>query len=82
MYYYIAIDKGKSNNNSLDTHDLIWTPFDDVYKTLSYDSLKKIWSEIKELVLKIIENNKWLYKNEINYNKYKRKCVDSFVHTF
>lgn len=41
MYYYIAIDNGKSNNDSLDTHDLIWTSFDDVYKTLSYDSLKK-----------------------------------------
>ena len=46
------------NNDSLDTHDLIWTSFDDVYKTLSYDSLKKIWLEVKKLVLKIIEDEK------------------------
>ena len=58
MYYYIAIDNGKSNNDSLDTHDLIWTSFDDVYKTLSYDSLKKIWLEVKKLILKIIEDEK------------------------
>lgn len=58
MYYYIAIDNGKSNNDSLDTHDLIWTSFDNVYKTLSYDSLKKIWLEVKKLVLKIIEDEK------------------------
>ena len=30
----------------------------DVYKTLSYDSLKKIWLEVKKLVLKIIEDEK------------------------
>lgn len=58
MYYYIAIDKGKSDNDSLDTHDLIWTPFEDVEKTLSYDSLRKIWLEVKEIVLQIIEDEK------------------------
>lgn len=58
MYYYIAIDNGKSNNDSLDSHNLIWTSFEDVEKTLSYDSLKKIWFEVKELVLKIIEEKK------------------------
>ena len=39
-------------------NDVIWTSFDDVYKTLSYDSLKKIWLEVKKLVLKIIEDEK------------------------
>ena len=56
MYYYIAIDNGKSDNDSLDTHDLIWTSFDNVEKTLSYDSLRKIWLQAKEIVLKIMDN--------------------------
>lgn len=58
MYYYIAIDNGKSNNDSLDTHDLIWTSFDNVEKTLSYDSLRKIWLQAKEIVLKIMDDKK------------------------
>ena len=56
MYYYIAIDNGKSDNDSLDTHDLIWTSFDNVEKTLSYDSLRKSWLQAKEIVLKIMDN--------------------------
>ena len=55
MYYFIAIDNGKSNNNSLDTHELIWTEYEDVENKLSYDSLKKIWKEIKEIVSKILK---------------------------
>ena len=57
MYYYIAIDNGKSNNNSVDTHDLIWASFDDVEKILSYDSLKKVWDEVKSNVLEILNDN-------------------------
>lgn len=58
MYYYIAIDNGKSNNDFLDTHDLIWTSFDNVEKILSYDSLRKIWLQTKEIVLKIMDDKK------------------------
>ena len=36
MYYYIALDMGKSDNSSTDTHDLIWTSYEEVYETLSY----------------------------------------------
>lgn len=53
MYYFIAIDNGKSNNSSLDTHDLIWTSVEDVEDKLSYDSLKNIWREVKEQILNI-----------------------------
>lgn len=56
MYYFIAIDKGKSLNNSEDTHDLIWTEFDKVEETLTYKSLKTIWNEIKDKVYNILEN--------------------------
>ena len=55
MYYFIAIDNGKSNNSSLDTHDLIWTDIEDVEDKLSYDSLKNIWREVKEQILNIIK---------------------------
>lgn len=57
MYYFIAIDNGKSNNNSVDTHDLIWTSFDDVDKILSYDSLKKVWSKVKKKVFNILNKS-------------------------
>ena len=56
MYYFIAIDKGKSSNDSTDTHDLIWTDYEDVYERLTYDSLKKIWLKVKDVVFDILEN--------------------------
>jgi len=55
MYYFLAIDNGKSNNTSLDTHELIWTEFEEVENKLSYESLKNIWKEIKEKVLNILK---------------------------
>lgn len=55
MYYYIAIDDGPSNNISEDTHDLIWTSYENVEKTLSYDSLKQVWNKVKDKILNIIE---------------------------
>ena len=58
MYYYIALDTGKSDNDSLDTHDLIWIEYDDVENVLSYDSLKKIWMEVKDKVYEIMNNGK------------------------
>lgn len=58
MYYYIALDTGKSDNSSTDTHDLIWTSYEEVYETLSYESLKKIWNEVKEEVYEILNNDK------------------------
>ena len=73
MYYYIAIDNGKSDNDSLDTHDLIWTSFDNVEKTLSYDSLRKIWLQAKEIVLKIMDN-----KNQATKQK-NSQIVNFFV---
>ena len=60
MYYYIAIDNGKSDNKSSDTHDLIWISFEDVEDKLSYDSLKEIWNNIKPLVLKVVEEESFI----------------------
>ena len=58
MYYFIAIDKGKSNNTSVDTHELIWTSIEEVEDKLSYDSLKNTWREIKAQILNIINEIK------------------------
>lgn len=46
-YMYVAIDIGKSDNDSTDTHDLVWVNFEDVEEKLSYDSLKKNWQFFK-----------------------------------
>ena len=53
-YMYIAVDNGPSDNDSTDTHEVIWTPFDKVDETLSYPSLRKTWSEVKDNVEKVM----------------------------
>lgn len=50
--FYIATDKGKSNNTSTDTHELVWIDFDKVEEKLSYDSLKSIWKKAKSQIKK------------------------------
>ena len=54
MYYYIGIDDGISDNDSTDTHDLIWVDYDEVLNTLTYDSLKKTWNIVKDTVFDIM----------------------------
>ncbi len=56
-YMFFAIDNGESDNQSEDTHDLIWTPFDKVEETLSYDSLKNTWNSVKDIIFEILEEN-------------------------
>lgn len=41
--YYLAIDIGHSDNTSTDTHELVWTPCEEIEKTLTYDDLKVVW---------------------------------------
>ncbi len=55
MYYYLAKDTGPSDNDSLDTHDFYWIPFDEVGDILSYDGLKKVWNSIKDKVKSYLE---------------------------
>ena len=50
LYYYLSKDIGPSNNNSEDTHDTYWIPYDKVEEFLSYDSLKEVWNAIKAKV--------------------------------
>ena len=46
-YMYVAVDTGKSNNDSTDTHDLVWVDFNKVEEKLSYVSLKRNWQAVK-----------------------------------
>lgn len=56
-YMFIATDGGNSDNDSTDTHEVVWTPFDEVEKILTYPSLRKSWSEVKENIKKVMDNN-------------------------
>ena len=53
-YMYIAIDNGPSDNQSEDTHDVIWTPYEKVEEILSYESLKNMWRSIKPKIEKVL----------------------------
>lgn len=53
-YMFVAKDIGKSDNSSLDTHDVCWVDFDKVEEVLSYKSLKKEWKKVKKIILREI----------------------------
>lgn len=42
-FMYVALDGGKSDNASTDTHPTFWFGFDEVEDKLSYESLKNNW---------------------------------------
>lgn len=53
-YLYLAIDGGKSDNDSTDTHDLMWVPIDKVENILSYQSIKYAWQVFKPRIKKLL----------------------------
>ena len=53
-YMYLAVDNGHSDNDSLEVHDLLWVPIDEVEDKLSYTNLKETWRAVKSKVLDII----------------------------
>ena len=53
-HFFIALDDGKSNNISPDPEILVWIDIDDVDKSLSYDNLKILWEDAKEIVMKVL----------------------------
>ena len=55
-YMYIAIDEGKSNNVSTDTHEFKWIPINEVMNILTYNSLKEDFKKVLPKINKIIEN--------------------------
>lgn len=57
-YMFFALDNGVSDNQSEDTHDIIWTQFANVEDTLSYDSLKNTWNSVKDTIIKIYNSDR------------------------
>ena len=53
-YMYVAEDIGLSDNDSLDTHDLIWVNVEEVENKLSYAGLKAHWNEVKDKIIKLL----------------------------
>lgn len=49
-YMFVALDKGKSDNSSWDTHDTYFIDFDKVEEKLSYDDLKQSWRKVKKQI--------------------------------
>lgn len=55
---FVAIDNGKSENNSLETHKTIWVDVEKVEQVLSYESLKTSWRAVKKDIFNLLEDNK------------------------
>ena len=54
-HMFIAIDKGKSDNTSTDTHEVVWVDYDEVYSKLTYRSLEMSWRRVRDKIKKILE---------------------------
>lgn len=54
-YMYLALDKGKSDNKSTDTHEVHWIPFDKVEENLTYADLKHTWNSVKDKIKMILQ---------------------------
>lgn len=54
VYYYLAIDSGHSNNDSLEVHKLLWVEPDKVYEKLTFKSLKELWLYIQNEVENVL----------------------------
>ena len=50
VYYYIAYDGGHSDNDSLETHPVIWLNYNEVHDKLTYESDKDLWNNIKDVI--------------------------------
>ena len=53
-YMYIAIDLGKSDNTSTDTHTTIWLNIDEVENKLTYERTKYYWNLVKDNIKSLL----------------------------
>ena len=53
-YTYIAIDRGHSDNDSTDTHDVVWVPIPEVAAALTYDNLRELWARALPSVMSLL----------------------------
>ncbi len=53
-YLFLALDGGKSDNTSTDTHPVVWVDIDEVENKLSYTNLKLVYVHMLPHILKIL----------------------------
>lgn len=49
-YWYVAEDLGVSDNDSPDTHEVVWVSFDEVKERLTYPKQKELWDVVSGYV--------------------------------
>lgn len=52
-FYYLAKDNGKSDNDSSDTHEIVWLEKSEVMDLLTHKSTKKVWEKMQKRLNKI-----------------------------
>lgn len=56
-HWYLAEDIGASQNDSPDTHEVLWVDIEKVEESLSYDSLKILWKIFKKYILEHLDKS-------------------------
>lgn len=57
VYYYLALDDGNSDNDSLEVHELVWVEPNKVCDILTFNSLKNMWFHIQSEVENVLKGN-------------------------
>lgn len=52
--YYLGIDDGVSNNDSLEVHELVWCDINFVVDKLTYETSKKMFDDVKDKIINSI----------------------------
>lgn len=55
-HLFFALDCGKSDNQSTDTHQVVWTDINQVEQKLTSDGLKTVWQQAKPIIEKILNS--------------------------
>ena len=53
-YMFVAVDAGASDNDSTDTHEVVWARIEDVEETLTHQSLKNTWRDVRKNIEQVI----------------------------
>lgn len=51
VYYYLGIDDGPSDNDSLEVHDLIWCDIEKLEEKLTHERTRKMFLKVKTQII-------------------------------
>ena len=57
VFMFFALDKGKSDNTSTDTHETIFVKISELESLLTYDNLKEMWKNVLPTIIEIIKKH-------------------------